>query len=183
MGWFNHQPDHPPKRVWDEKDSSLKWPGKPWHIENIHNESQLFIYIMRWSFLNHCRSTALLVSSTTLWSLLVTLELWDPLVLQKKIQRSLIAILPASSCLEQPKKRFHAKPNGNQKTCKPCLLFSSSWQFWSWWRKSKTFKLNPSIDFKLGKMFSLYLRPKKNPIPSMGLVYLPPFVPWMVWVW
>ena len=101
MGWFNHQPDHPPKRVWDEKDSSLKWPGKPWHIENVHNESQLFIYIMRWSFMNHCRSTALLVSSTTLWIdvLLVTLELWHPLVLQKKIQRSLHKLL---SYLRQP---------------------------------------------------------------------------------
>ena len=80
MGWFNHQPDHPPKRVWDEKDSSLKWPGKPWHIENIHNESQLFIYVMSWSFMNHCRSTALFGSSTTPWIgvLLVTLELLIP---------------------------------------------------------------------------------------------------------
>ena len=133
----------------------IGWKYSQW-ITTIHIHYEMIV-------LHHetlPRKTPLFGSSTTPMNRCPfghPMEFWDPKVTK----------LPVSTCSEQPKKRFHAKPNGNQKICKTCLQFSSSWQFRSWWRKSKTFELNPSIDIWLGKMFSLYLRPKKFPIPSM----------------
>ena len=86
--------------------------------------------------------------------------------------------LPASTCSKKQTKGVKHSNKSQWETHKKhvkagfAILFSS-WQFWVRWRKSETFKLNPSIDFGWENVQSRFWDPNKlgQDLPSASRTF------------